>query len=490
MSEIVTVHNHKPESVDADALVVLLAATGAKGAARVLGDMASTLAAEIEDAVTALGLDGELESIATIPAPPIVAPRTLVLVGVGTVEGEPDAESVRRAVGAVLRADSTHASVAVVAPGRSAATVAATVEGAALGAYRYTRYKKPTNVPTVTVLSPKARSKDVKVGVERALVVAQAVTATRDLVNDSPSDLYPEAFVEAAKDAVKGLRIKVDVLDLKALCAGGYGGIVGVGQGSTHDPRLVTLDYAPSRARTHIALVGKGITFDSGGLSLKPPASMITMKCDMAGAAAVLSTVVAVARLGLPVRVTGFLALAENMPSGSAQRPGDIIRMRGDKTVEVLNTDAEGRLVMADALADAAALGPDAVIDIATLTGAAVVALGSRTTAVMGSQDVRDAVIEAAEVAGEAAWPMPLPNELRASLDSPVADLANVGAKEGGMLSAGIFLREFIGETPWAHLDIAGPAFNESSPWGYTPKGGTGAGVRTLLAYLEEAARA
>src|SRR5690606_19171063 len=231
--------------------------------------------------------------------------------------------------------------------------------------------------------------------------------------------------------------------------------------------------------------VGKGITFDSGGLSIKPAKSMETMKSDMAGAAAVLHTVLAAAALELPVAVTGWLCLAENMPSGTAQRPSDVITQRGGKTVEVLNTDAEGRLVLADGLAAACEEKPDVVVDIATLTGAQVVALGARVSAVMGDDDVRQAVVDAAETAGEQFWPMPLPSELRASLDSKVADLANIGDRMGGMLVGGLFLREFVGETPWAHLDIAGPAFNDGAPYGYTPSGGTGVGVRTLLGFLE-----
>ena len=316
-------------------------------------------------------------------------------------------------------------------------------------------------------------------------MLAAAVHATRDLVNTSPLDLFPEAFADAAKAAAKGTKVKVQVLDEKALAAGGYGGILAVGQGSARPPRLVKLTYAPARAKRSVALVGKGITFDSGGLSIKPAAGMEAMKSDMAGAAAVLHTVLAAAALELPVKVTGWLCLAENMPSGTAQRPSDVITQKGGTTVEVLNTDAEGRLVLADGLVAAVEEKPDVVVDIATLTGAQLVALGPRVSAVMGTEDARGAVLTAAARAGEAFWPMPLPEELRASLDSTVADLKNIGERFGGMLVAGLFLREFVGDTPWAHLDIAGPAFNEGAEHGPTPKGGTGVGVATMLALLE-----
>ena len=246
------------------------------------------------------------------------------------------------------------------------------------------------------------------------------------------------------------------------------------------------LNYTPARPKATIALVGKGITFDSGGLCIKPAASMLTMKSDMAGAAAVAATVLAIAELGLPVAVTAYLGLAENMPSSTAQRPSDVVTMRGGKTVEILNTDAEGRMVLGDCIALASETSPDAIVDVATLTGAQVVALAN-TAAVMGNDDdFRTRVIEAAAAAGEAMWPMPLPKELRPALDSINADLAHKGGTEGGMLTAGIFLGEFVGEgIPWSHIDIAGPSFNDKAANGYEPKGGTGFAVRTLISLVE-----
>jgi leucyl aminopeptidase len=250
------------------------------------------------------------------------------------------------------------------------------------------------------------------------------------------------------------------------------------------------MEYAPKVATAHLALVGKGITFDTGGISIKPAANMDEMKADMSGAAAVIGAVQSIARLRLPVRVTGWVPTAENMPSGTAQRPGDIITVFDGTTVEVLNTDAEGRLILADALGMAVAQKPDLIIDAATLTGAQRIALGSRIAGVMSnSDDARNRVCSAAEAAGESAWPMPLPADLRASLDSAVADIANIGDRFGGMLSAGVFLKEFIPDRqPWVHMDIAGPAFNDKAAYGYTPKGGTGAAVRTFVQVAAEMA--
>jgi leucyl aminopeptidase len=281
------------------------------------------------------------------------------------------------------------------------------------------------------------------------------------------------------------------VLDEQALAAQGYGGITGVGQGSVRPPRLVRIAYQHPDATRTVVYVGKGITFDSGGLSLKPPAAMEAMKSDMSGAAAVLATLQAVAALRPAVNVVGYLPLAENMPGGNAQRPSDVISIFGGKTVEVLNTDAEGRLVMADALARSEQDNPALLIDVATLTGAQLVALGPRISGVMANDDeVRNGVVAAARAAGEQVWPMPLPSELRKGLDSAVADIANVsGDRFGGMLVAGLFLKEFVPDgVRWAHVDIAGPAFNEGEAYGYTPKGGTGAAVRMLVQVAQDVA--
>src|SRR5581483_10938215 len=278
----------------------------------------------------------------------------------------------------------------------------------------------------IALVTGKRGDKAAKAAVERATVLAEEINRARDLINTPSNDLNPKVFATTAQALGKDLGLKVEVLDEKALAKGGYGGILGVGQGSATPPRLVRIGYSHPKAKSSLALVGKGITYDSGGISLKPAGHNETMKCDMSGAAAVLSTVAAVARLGLEVNVTGWLALAENMPSGSSTRPGDILRMYGGKTVEVLNTDAEGRLVLADALWAASQENPDAIVDVATLTGAMMLALGSRTFGIMANDDAfRTAVHEAAEEVGEDAWPMPLPEHLRKGMDSPTADIAN-----------------------------------------------------------------
>ncbi|MFD4972952.1 leucyl aminopeptidase [Streptomyces sp. NPDC058424] len=450
-----------------------------------------------------LGASGAEGEVTKLPAPSGFKAPLVLAVGLGPrpeKDSGYDAEALRRAAGAAARALAGSKKAGFALPVTDAADAAAVGEGALLGAYSFDSYKEngkdaesrngKAPLGEAVLLGGKGRDKAYKAAVERATAVSEELNRARDLINTPPNDLNPAAFAAAAQEAAKEHGLKVQVLDEKALAKGGYGGILGVGSGSASAPRLVKLSYTSPKAKKHLALVGKGITYDSGGISLKPAGHNETMKCDMSGAAAVFSAVVAAARLGLEVNVTGWLALAENMPSGSATRPGDVLRMYSGKTVEVLNTDAEGRLVLADALWAASQEKPDAIVDVATLTGAMVLALGSRTFGIMANDDAfRSAIHEAAEEVGEAAWPMPLPEHLRKGMDSPTADLANMGERMGGGLVAGLFLREFVGEgITWAHLDIAGPAFNESGPFGYTPKGGTGSAVRTLVRLAELAA--
>jgi leucyl aminopeptidase len=323
-----------------------------------------------------------------------------------------------------------------------------------------------------------------------AAMAARAVCAARDLINTPPNDLYPAEFARRAATMAEAVGVEIEVLDESELATAGYGGILGVGTGSSRPPRLVRLRHTHPDATKHVALVGKGITFDTGGISIKPAANMDHMTSDMSGAACVIATVCLAAEQNLPVNVTATVPMAENMPSGTAYRPGDVLTMYGGKTVEVLNTDAEGRLILGDAIVRACEDGPDYLVETSTLTGAQTVALGARTAGVMGSETLRDRVTEAAGAVGEGAWAMPLPEELRGDLDSRIADIANVtGHRFGGMLVAGLFLREFVADgVPWAHIDIAGPAFNTGGPHGYTPKGGTGLPVRTLAAVLADVA--
>ncbi|MEV3972713.1 leucyl aminopeptidase [Streptomyces sp. NPDC050698] len=447
-----------------------------------------------------LGASGGEGEVTKLPAPSGFKAPLVLAVGLGAApekDAEYDSEALRRAAGVATRALAGSKKAAFALPLADAAAAGALGEGALLGAYSFDTYKANGQDPKakngkaplaeVTLLGGKPRDKAYKAAVERAVAVSEELNRSRDLVNTPPNDLNPESFAAIAQAAAKEHGIKVQVLDEKALVKGGYGGILGVGAGSAAGPRLVKLSYTSSKAKKHLAFIGKGITYDSGGISLKPAGHNETMKCDMAGAAAVFAAVVAAARLGLEVNVTGWLALAENMPSGSATRPGDVLRMYSGKTVEVLNTDAEGRLVLADALWAASQEKPDAIVDVATLTGAMVLALGNRTFGIMGNDDAfRAALCEAAEEVGEPAWPMPLPEHLRKGMDSATADIANMGERMGGGLVAGLFLREFVGEgITWAHLDIAGPAFNDGGPFGYTPKGGTGTAVRTLVRLAE-----
>ncbi|MCF4137951.1 leucyl aminopeptidase [Streptomyces sp. Tue 6430] len=485
----------------ADAIVIGVA-KGANGPVVTAGAEAVDKAydgrlAGVLETLGAAGAEGE---VTKLPAPAGFKTPLVLAVGLGAEpekDASYDAEALRRAAGAAARALAGAKKAAFALPLADAADLGAVAEGVALGAYSFDTYKeqgkdakaKNGKAPLVeaVLLGGKPRDAAHKAALARAAAVTEELNRARDLINTPPNDLDPQAFAALAQTAAKEHGIKVQVLDEKALAKGGYGGILGVGAGSAAAPRLVKLSYTSSKAKKHLAFVGKGITYDSGGISLKPAGHNETMKCDMSGAAAVFAAVVAVARLGLDVNVTGWLALAENMPSGSATRPGDVLRMFSGKTVEVLNTDAEGRLVLADALWAASQEKPDAIVDVATLTGAMMLALGSRTFGIMANDDAfRSAVHEAAEEVGEPAWPMPLPDHLRKGMDSPVADIANMGERMGGGLVAGLFLREFVGEgITWAHLDIAGPAFNEGGPFGYTPKGGTGTAVRTLVRLAE-----
>ena len=481
-----------------DALVIGVA-QGPDGPVLLDNPLTAKSAEAIAESLKVLGLTGAADQVHRLPGLPEAGAAVLVLAGVGRPGPgrKLSEEALRRAAGSAVRQLAGLTTVTLALPTASLADVAAIAEGAAMGSYSFAEYRSSANgrkdpVQNVVISTDFAGNKDLQPLLNRAALIGKAVNATRSLVNQPPSHLFPESFADAAKELSKGLPVKVTVWDEKRLEKEGFGGIMGVGKGSTRQPRLVKVEYAPSKATAKIALVGKGITFDTGGISIKPALGMGDMKSDMAGAAVVLNTVLAIAGLGLPVKATAWLCIAENMPSGAAQRPADVLTMFGGKTVEVLNTDAEGRLVMADGIVAASQEYPDAIIDVATLTGAQLIALGNRTAGVMGSDSVTGPLKAAADRAGELVWPMPLPDELRASLDSEVADLANIGERHGGMMTAAVFLREFVGkdkdgeQIPWAHIDIAGPSFNNGGPYGYTPKQGTGCTVRTLVAYVED----
>ncbi|WP_329475613.1 leucyl aminopeptidase [Kribbella sp. NBC_01510] len=446
---------------------------------------------KLVEVLSGLGATGKTGEVTKVPGAKPGKSATLIAVGLGEApDGALKTEDLRKAAGAGVRAAKTSQSVAFALPAPDAECVRAIAEGALLGRYTFTAYKSAegtTEAPgNLTVLTDLARNKDAKAALERAEVTADAVAQVRDWVNTPPSDLNPVDFAASAVKLGKEYGVKVEVLDEKALVKGGYGGILGVGQGSANPPRLIRISYTPKKPVTHLAFVGKGITFDSGGLSLKTSTGMVSMKADMAGAAAVLGATIAIARLGLPVQVTTYAAMAENMPSGSAARPSDVLTMYGGKTVEVLNTDAEGRLVLGDALVRASEDQPDLIVDVATLTGACVVALGTKVAGAFANTDAaRDRVVDAAIAAGESMWPLPIPAEMLDKLKShsKVADLANItGEPWGGALAAAAFLGDFVADgIDWVHLDVAGPAFNEGGASGYTPAGGTGYAVRTLI---------
>jgi leucyl aminopeptidase len=496
-----------PAQLPVDALVVGMASGPGRRPVPLPGSesIAGALGSDLGELLAAVGATGRRDDLHRITTLGRVAPAMLVAVGTGRL---PDTgvrygtETLRRAAGTASRALAGTRTVGFLLPeanGRPGpAEVRAVAEGVLLGNYRFAHYRSAIAhdddeydrlpVEEATLLGADPDDAQLRDAVAAAEAVARGVALCRDLVNTPAMDLHPEDLAAAAVSSCEPLGLSVDVMDERALAEGGYGGILGVGQGAQHPPRLVRIGYQVDPAAPTIAFAGKGVTFDSGGLSLKPPESMQTMKCDMAGAAAVLGTMVAVGERRPPVNVTGWLPTAENMPGGAAIRPSDILRMYGGRTVEVLNTDAEGRLVLADALARAAEDKPDVLIDTATLTGAQVVALGSRTIGVMGNDPgLRDALVAAADRAGELAWPMPLPGHLRKTLNTPMADLRNIGDRgNGGMLTAALFLREFVPMgMRWAHLDIAGPAFNEEPPYGYTPRGATGAAVRTFVEFVD-----
>ena len=450
----------------------------------------------IEVPVTALAPKGLLEALVAVGAKGTEGEVTRLLIdgslvtafGLGDAS-EIDDEAVRRGVGAAARALNDVERAAISAE----FGVAPVVEGLLLGGYTYTGMKSQAEVAddeNSDAETPQTTEVTV-VGADEAeynaaVIVAESVNLARDLVNTPANYLYPESYAGVMGEVAQAAGLDIEVLDEAALEQQGFGGILSVGRGSSRPPRLVHLTWAPSGASTKVALVGKGITFDTGGISLKPGSGMEDMISDMGGSAAQLAVIAAAARLELPVRIDAWLPLAENMPSGTATRPGDVITHYGGITSEVINTDAEGRLVLADAVARACDDNPAYLIETATLTGAQLVALGNRTAGVMGSDELRDLIAETGRGVGEQAWAMPLLEEQEDELKSPIADIRNThNARTGGMLFAGLYLSRFVPEdVEWAHVDIAGPAWNGGAPYGYIPKRATGAPVRTIVETL------
>jgi leucyl aminopeptidase len=496
--DAVVIGVHSPGE-DAESRDLLLASGAQSIAAAFDGRLSATLSL-----LGATGSAGEVTKLATLGA--ITAP-IVVAVGLGPepTGAAPTAETLRRAAGNAARALAGTANVAFALPLSDDDSVPATpslravVEGAQLGAYKFAGYKsKPQParkdpVESIAVLVPDAKDAAAQAELDRAAIIAAAVYRTRDWVNTPANQLRPPAFADQIAALAGEAGLEVEVLDEIALREGGYGGILAVGEGSDAKPRLVRIAYRPEGVAdpVKVALVGKGITFDTGGLSIKPGQGMWEMKSDMAGAAAVASLMVAVAALRPAVQVTAYVPIAENMISGSAYRPGDVVTMRNGKRVEVLNTDAEGRMILGDALARASEDGPKYLIETSTLTGGQVVALGKKVSGVMGTESLTARVQAAGDAVGETTWPMPLPDDIRKTMESEVADILQVSAgmeRSGHMLQGGIFLREFVGEgIDWAHIDIAGPSFAGDTS-GYLTKGGTAVPLRTLLAMLDDIA--
>lgn len=441
----------------------------------------------------ATGMKGKRGESLVVPNTGIdgLAAAAVLLLGVGKrADASPDA--CRRSIGRVAAQLARRRHVSTTLPqiaGRSfEEAVQATVEGLVLGSYRFDRYKsadgdRPRLAEVALLGKAGADARTARAAIQRAEVIAESQAWARDLVNTPALDLSPAQLAREAQAMAKRVGLRCKVWSEGELEKGGFGGIIGVGQGSVNPPRLIELWYDGGRGAP-IALTGKGIAFDSGGLSIKDATGMEHMKIDMGGAASILGTMRAIALLKPKVNVIAAIPSSENMPSGSAIRPGDVLRHRGGKTSEVLNTDAEGRLVLADALAYLAEQKPKVIIDTATLTGACMVALGEDLWGAMGNdrQLMRD-VLAAGEAAGEPGWELPMYEPYRRLIDSDVADIKNVGKRWGGAITAAMFLREFVGDVPWVHIDIAGPAFSERAG-DYWPKGATGTPVRALVRYI------
>ena len=467
------------------------------GAGRALGPGADAVDAALDGELGAFMEEADFDGKPgqTLPVPTRGRLRAAaLLVGVGAFD-EITTDGIRRGAAAIARRATKAPSVATTlvdladaAGVERPAAAQALAEGFVLGSYQFLKYKADGDASRLAQVIVVGRaSARVEAALERGATVAGAVTWARDMVNEPSGNKSPAAFADAAKKLLRGKGVTVKVMTEAELEAEGLGGVVGVGQGSGNPPRLVKATYTPTGKKSgSVALVGKGVVFDSGGLSLKTSSGMETMKTDMSGAAAVLATMSVLKDLDVKTKVTAYVPMVENMPSGTAIRPGDVLKIRNGKTVEVLNTDAEGRLILADGLALAAEDEPDAVVDVATLTGACMVALGDKIAGLLGNRDSwNEQVRAAADAAGEPVWPLPLPKDYRKLLDSEVADLRNIGTGSyGGAITAALFLSEFVDGVPWVHLDIAGPA-RAGNDDGYLVKGGTGFAVRTLVELVD-----
>jgi leucyl aminopeptidase len=490
----ITLSNDSPQTTSTDWLVVPVAGKKPMQDAtlqKLDRAMGGALAALLKDE----SFEAKLGKTLSIQARGKLRAKHLLIVGLGA--GVPSEATVRLLGVKAGRAAISHGSLCVVAPSTDPAMLRALADGVLTGAYRYTRYLTGTRAPKrqllkASLLLDKKPSVEQKHAVIEGGLVAGAVNFARDLVNCPPNDLSATQLADQAAERARAVGIECKVWDKKGIQKLNMPLLLAVNRGSYEEPRFIHLTYKPKNAAPNlprVVFVGKGLTFDSGGLCLKPAGSMLDMKCDMAGAATTIATVTAAAELNMQVEVHGIIASTDNMTGGNAYRPGDVFPSRDGKTVEIINTDAEGRLVLADALAYARELNPTYLIDHATLTGACMVALGSYRAGMFSNDDqLLELYKQAADTSGEQFWPMPLDEDLREELKSSIADLKHTGSRMGGAITAGLFLREFVGESRWAHLDIAGPAFLEKAQ-GTLPKGGTGFGVLTALQFLRHLAK-
>lgn len=466
------------EDASGDALVVPMFEGGAWGPG---GEWVAGKLPALESYLDASGFTGA-SGVKSVPAGDSLPFTAVIVVGLGD---EVSAESLRQAAGRASKAckefETATTTLHLIDIEDAAEAVAF---GALAGMYKFEAFKseaKPANLESFVLAGAGGGGQE---AIDRGVAMARGVFLARDLVNYPAHAKPPEMLAARAGEVAAEHGLDIKVYDEHEIVAEAFGGLVAVSSGAANPPRMVVLDYSPSGASKQLTLVGKGIVFDSGGLSIKPASGMEDMKTDMAGAATVMGAIQAIADLGIAVNVRAIMPFTENVISGNAMRPGDVFTARNGKTVEVLNTDAEGRLILADGLSLAAESDNDLIVDVATLTGAAKVALGLDMAAVFGTDEARDMVQAAGESAGEKLWPMPLHDAYRASLDSNVADLKNIGERWGGAITAALFLREFAGEGEWAHMDIAGPA-RAAKNTAYTPKGASGFGVRTLVAVAE-----
>lgn len=464
--------------------VILVGALSSDSGPRLHG-VASELDSKLDGALSAhledISFKAEVGDVAVVPTYEKVSPRSVAVCGLGGGHAVAPG-AVRKAAGAAARRLAERKTVGLALHGDDEGATAA-VEGFLLGGYRYTEFKTKSKPSKLTDLVVPGASND---AVEKGSVLAEATSLARDLINRPPSELTPEILAERCREIAAENDLECEVLDEKALAEKGFGGLLGVGRGSKNPPRLIEFRYRPDGASGKVVIVGKGVTFDSGGLSLKGPKNMEQMKTDMGGGAAVIGAMSALARLGVAVEVVGLIPATENLPGYDAIKPGDVLRHYGGKTSEVLNTDAEGRLILADTLAYAGEQEPDAVVDLATLTGSIMVALGAKRSGLFSNDDeLAGALLSAAKASGERLWRMPLDDDFDSFLSSEIADIVNTSSSRyGGAIFAAMFLKRFVSDgVPWAHLDIAGPARAEAS-YEEVPKGGTGVGVRTLLAWL------